>query len=214
MSLIDLRRDYALARFDEADAHESPFVQFDRWFAEARAALQDSAAWEPNAMTLATVDSRGRPAARIVLLKGMDDSSFTFFTNYESRKGCELAGQPFAALVFYWNVLERQVRIEGRVEPIPAIESDAYFQTRPLGSRLGAIASPQSRVIASREVLEASMAAATAAAGAAPDRPAHWGGYRVTPDYFEFWQGRQSRLHDRIIYRPRGNAWDKARLAP
>lgn len=215
MSLLEMRRDYARARFDEADAHASPFVQFDRWFQDARSALQDSAAWEPNAMTLATTDSRGRPSARIVLLKAMDDRGFTFFTNYQSRKGTELAGHAFAALVFYWNVLERQVRIEGRVEQITGAESDAYFHTRPIGSRLGAIASPQSRVIESRAALETLLAEATAREGESPQRPTHWGGYRLLPDYFEFWQGRQSRLHDRITYRPTNTLeWQKQRLAP
>jgi pyridoxamine 5'-phosphate oxidase len=215
MSLADLRRDYALARFDENDAHANPFEQFRDWFETARTALQDSASWEPNAMTLATVDADGRPSARIVLLKGVDDGAFVFYTNYLSRKGVALAHNPYAALVFYWNVLERQVRVEGRVEVGSAEENDRYFASRPLASRLGAIASPQSEVIASRAELETRMTEVQAVAGDDPPRPDHWGGYRLRPDRLEFWQGRQSRLHDRILYQRDGNGgWEKMRLAP
>jgi pyridoxamine 5'-phosphate oxidase len=214
MSLMDMRQDYTRARFDEADAADDPFAQFDKWFTEARTALADSAAWEPNAMTLATVDARGRPTARVVLLKGVDARGFTFFTNYDSDKGQALAAHPFAALVFYWNALERQVRIEGSVEKLSDVDSDAYFRTRPMSSRHSAIASPQSRRVESRAALEEAMQRATVTAGDDPARPAHWGGYRVLPERFEFWQGRASRLHDRLVYLPALPGWTKQRLAP
>jgi pyridoxamine 5'-phosphate oxidase len=165
-------------------------------------------------MSLATVDARGRPAGRIVLLKGVDPRGFVFYTNYESRKGRDLAAHPVAALTFLWKELERQVRIEGRVEKVSAEESDAYYATRPLGSRVGAWASPQSETIENRRWLEERWAALAREHGEAPPRPPHWGGYRVIPDYLEFWQGRLSRMHDRIAYSRAEPGWKIARLAP
>jgi len=169
---------------------------------------------EPTAMNLATVDARGRPAGRVVLLKGVDKRGFVFYTNYESRKGRELAANPFAALTFLWKELERQVRVEGSVEKVTADESRAYFSTRPLGSRIGAWASPQSSVIENRAWLEKRWEEFTAQYGEEPPLPPHWGGYRVVPEYLEFWQGRRSRLHDRITYTRQGEQWKVARLAP
>jgi pyridoxamine 5'-phosphate oxidase len=169
---------------------------------------------EPTAMTLATVGEGERPSARIVLLKGVDPKGFVFYTNYESRKGRELAARPVAALTFLWKELERQVRIEGRVEKVSAEESDAYYGTRPLGSRIGAWASPQSEVLESRAWLEARWTDLASRHGDDPPRPPHWGGYRVMPDLVEFWQGRLSRLHDRIVYRRDAGSWKVSRLAP
>jgi pyridoxamine 5'-phosphate oxidase len=213
-TVADMRQDYQKGELLEATANASPFLQFGLWFNEATTAMADSAAWEPNAMTLATVDTTGSPSARIVLLKAFDERGFVFFTNYESRKGQELAAQSKCALLFYWNTLERQVRIEGLVEKVSTQESDEYFQTRPLGSRIGAWASPQSKVIAGRDELEQSQADFEAKFGESPVRPAHWGGYRVVPNYFEFWQGRRSRLHDRLTYVPNNPGWRLQRLAP
>jgi pyridoxamine 5'-phosphate oxidase len=209
-NIADLRKDYALASLSRADVDASPFAQFDKWLNEAIA----GAIPEPTAMSLATVGASGRPSSRIVLLKGADATGFKFYTNYASRKGEELAVNPHAALLFHWVELEREVRIEGRVEKTDAADSDGYFQTRPIKSRIGALASPQSQTIESRQWLEAQFAAAQAVHGDTPPRPEHWGGYRLVPDYFEFWQGRRSRLHDRITYRFVGDTWARERLAP
>ena len=210
-SIADLRQNYTLQALNEADVDPDPIRQFQRWLDQAIAAELP----EPNAMTLATATRDGIPSARIVLLKGLDARGFAFYTNYESRKGQELADNPQAALVFLWTVLERQVRIEGQVEKVAAAETDAYFQSRPLASRLGAWASEQSRVIRDREVLEQRFAElkATYADETVP-RPPHWGGYRVIPHQIEFWQGRTSRLHDRLRYRLEQGNWLLERLAP
>ncbi|WP_104011936.1 pyridoxamine 5'-phosphate oxidase [Burkholderia anthinoferrum] len=212
-TLADLRINYSRASLDEADAAPDPFAQFDRWFKEALAAKLP----EPNTMTLATVGADGRPSARIVLIKGVDERGFVFFTNYESRKGHDLAVHPHAALLFYWIELERQVRIEGRIEKTSAEESDRYFASRPLGSRIGAWASDQSTVIDSRATLEAREKAVGERYGDNPPRPPHWGGYRLVPDAIEFWQGRPSRLHDRLLYTRDAAAapgWTISRLSP
>lgn len=209
--LAELRRTYVLGSLSESDVAPDPISQFQRWFDEAIHAKLP----EPNAMTLATVDADGQPSARIVLLKGMDATGFTFFTNYESRKGLDLAANPRAALLFHWVQLERQVRVEGRVEKVTDAESDDYYASRPLGSRLGAWASEQSREVADRTVLEQREADFRAKFGDNPPRPAHWGGYRVVPTRIEFWQGRPSRLHDRIAYRLQADgAWQIVRLSP
>ena len=209
-SLAELRSEYAKETLEEKDVDRDPMRQFRAWMDEAIAAKLP----EPTAMTLATVSERGRPSGRIVLLKGADEGGFVFFTNYNSRKGRELAANPVAALTFLWKELERQVRIEGTVEKVSPAESSAYYDTRPLGSRIGAWASPQSDAIASRAWLEERWNELAQRYGESPERPPHWGGYRVIPDYLEFWQGRASRLHDRIAYTRAGNAWKIARLAP
>ncbi len=203
-----MRQNYDAGVLDEADA--DPFRQFAEWFEAALAADL----MEPNAMTLSTVDAAGRPASRMVLLKGVDERGFVFFTNYDSRKGLDLAANPMAALLFWWDRLHRQVRIEGRAERIAEAESDNYFNSRPYGSRIGAAASPQSRVIGSRAELEARFKALEAAHPENLPRPSHWGGFRIVPDHFEFWQGRESRLHDRLVYRPVAGGWRIERLAP
>lgn len=210
MSIASLRKEYMLASLNEADTATDPITQFGKWFREAI----DAKLPEPNAMSVATVNANGRPSSRILLIKEVSPQGFTWFTNYASRKGRELHDNPYAALLFHWIELERQVRIEGRVEPVSAAESDAYFHSRPLGSRIGAHASAQSRSIASREQLEQQFLQAQQAYGDHPPRPAHWGGYRLTPDYVEFWQGRSSRLHDRIAYRLQDSTWRKERLQP
>jgi pyridoxamine 5'-phosphate oxidase len=208
--LAQLRRDYELKTLDEAHVDRDPMKQFGVWMVEAIHAQVP----EPTAMTLATADSSAKPSARIVLLKGVDARGFVFFTNYESRKGRELAQNPQAALTFMWKELERQVRIEGRVEKVSAGESNAYYATRPLGARIGAWASPQSQVIENRAWLEGRWEALSKEHGESPPLPPHWGGYRVIADYLEFWQGRRSRLHDRITYSRSPGAWTLARLAP
>lgn len=211
MSISDIRRDYARARLDEADVSHDPIVEFARWFAEA----QEAQLHEPNAMTLATATADGAPSARIVLLKAFDQRGFVFFTDYRSRKGGELEANPRAALVFYWGELERQVRITGTVITTSKEESERYFRSRPLGSRLGAWASHQSRVIPGRAVLESDLKEVVQrfAEGDVP-LPPHWGGFRVAPETIEFWQGRDSRLHDRIRYIREGGAWRVERLSP
>jgi len=213
MSTADIRREYAHARLDEADVSHDPIVEFARWFAEA----QDAKVPDPNAMTLATATTDGTPSARVVLLKAFDERGFVFFTDYRSRKGAELEANPRAAMVFYWSELDRQVRITGDVAPTSREESETYFRTRPLGSRLGAWTSHQSRVIPGRAALEADLRKVQARF---PDGdvplPPYWGGYRIVPDEIEFWQGRESRLHDRIRYvrEGGGKGWRVERLSP
>lgn len=210
-SIAALRKNYERAELLESTASTDPYQQFDTWLQEAL----EAGIPEPNAMTLATVGSNLRPSNRIVLIKGCDARGIVWFTNYQSRKGRELAGNPFASLQFHWVEMERTVRIEGRVEKTSADESDAYFHSRPLGSRLGAVASPQSEVVANREALEREMQRVEALYGDKPVRPAHWGGYRLVPDEWQFWQGRRSRLHDRLRYQLDAQGhWVRERLAP
>lgn len=211
MSIADIRTDYTQASLSETDTDADPIVQFGRWFEQALTAQIR----EPNAMGVSTVSADARPSSRILLVKDFDHRGFTWFTNYQSRKGEELAVHPHASLLFHWLELERQVRIEGRVEKVSAAESDAYFQSRPLKSRLSAIASSQSSAVDDRAALEARYAKAEAQYGDHPPRPEHWGGYRLQPDYVEFWQGRASRLHDRIAYtRMKDGNWTRERLQP
>jgi pyridoxamine 5'-phosphate oxidase len=210
MNIADLRKSYEKAELSEDASHADPMRQFDQWFNEAL----KSELPEPNAMTVATVGSDLRPSTRVVLIKGYDERGIVWYTNYDSRKGQELAGNPWAALQFHWVELERVVRIEGLMEKVSAEESDAYFKSRPLDSRIGAWASPQSQVIAGRGVLVANAAKYGAQFMLNPPRPPHWGGFRLVPDRWEFWQGRKSRLHDRLRYRLEGNEWLRERLAP
>jgi pyridoxamine 5'-phosphate oxidase len=211
MSIADLRKDYSRASLTEADVDPDPVRQFLKWFNEALAAEVP----EANAMSLSTVGGDGRPSSRIVLIKDIDERGIGWYTNYDSRKGCELKQNPYAAALFYWIELERQVRIEGRVERLSDAENDRYFHSRPLQSRLGAIASAQSQPIENRAALDARLAEVVARYGDHPPRPAHWGGYRLVPDRVEFWQGRPSRIHDRILYllQPDGG-WMRQRLQP
>jgi pyridoxamine 5'-phosphate oxidase len=209
-SIADLRKSYERAELDESASLDDPLAQFELWLQQAISGELP----EPNAMTVATVGADGRPSTRVVLIKGCDARGIVWFTNYQSRKGRELAVHPFAALQFHWVELERVVRIEGRVEQVDAAESDAYFKSRPLDSRIGAWASPQSEVISSRGVLVANAARYGAQFLLNPPRPPHWGGYRLVPDRWEFWQGRKSRLHDRLQYRSQDGVWIRERLAP
>jgi pyridoxamine 5'-phosphate oxidase len=210
-AVAGLRKDYGQASLDEGDVLEDPMLQFTRWFEQALKAEVN----EPNAMNVATVGPDGRPSSRIVLVKQFDERGFTWYTNYDSRKGEELRANPYAALLFFWSELERQVRIEGRVELTSAEESDKYFHSRPLKSRLSAIASRQSAPIADRAALEHNYEAVAAEAGEAPPRPANWGGFRLVPERIEFWQGRRSRFHDRIVYtRQEDGSWSRQRLQP
>ena len=209
-SIADLRKSYEKAELNEEASQADPLKQFEQWLQQALAAQLP----EPNAMTLATVGSDLRPSTRVVLIKGLDERGIVWYTNYHSRKGQALAGNPFAALQFHWVELERVVRIEGRVEKVSAEQSDAYFHSRPLDSRIGAWASPQSEVISGRSVLVANAAKYGAQFLLQPPRPPHWGGYRLVPDRWEFWQGRKSRLHDRLRYRQDSGVWVRERLAP
>jgi len=210
MSVADIRQKYEKFELVESSLASTPLEQFTRWLDEALKAGIN----EPTAMTLATATAEGRPSARIVLLKGFDEQGFVFYTNYQSRKGHELEDNPRASLLFFWPELERQVRIEGSVGKVSPDESDAYYRSRPLGSRIGAWVSPQSQPI-TREELESLNLAFTASLGEDPERPDHWGGYRVKPDLIEFWQGRPSRLHDRITFRcGEDGAWTMQRIAP
>jgi len=210
MNIADLRKSYEKAELSEQASHADPLQQFSQWFDEA---LQSEVP-EPNAMTVATVGSDLRPSTRVVLIKDFDARGIVWYTNYHSRKGQELSGNPFAALQFHWVELERVVRIEGRVEKVSDDESDTYFRSRPLDSRIGAWASPQSQVIANRTVLVTNAAKFGAQFLLQPPRPPHWGGYRLVPDQWEFWQGRKSRLHDRLRYRQEDGRWLRERLAP
>ncbi|MFO7997488.1 MAG: pyridoxamine 5'-phosphate oxidase [Bacteroidales bacterium] len=209
--LTSLRQEYAAERLEESQAAKDPFLQFATWFDQAMATGQK----EPNAMTLATSSGDGKPSARVVLLKEVDERGFVFFTNYQSQKGRELAENPYAALVFLWLDLHRQVRIQGRVEKISQAESDAYFASRPRESQLGALASPQSMTIKGRELLEKRFEELREIhQGKTLPRPGHWGGYRLIPTSLEFWQGRESRLHDRLLYTREEAGWKMDRLAP
>jgi len=211
MSISSIRKDYQLQSLSESDVKQNPIEQFGKWWDEAVASEID----EVNAMTLATVNAEGRPSARIVLLKGFDEKGFVFYTNYESNKGEQLSVNPYASLVFFWKELERQVRIEGTCEKVSEQESDDYFHSRPIGSQLGACASPQSSIIESRSVIENNLEKLQDQyKDIEIPRPAHWGGFRVVPHAIEFWQGRSSRLHDRIKFLKENQSWKIVRLAP
>ncbi|GAB3326029.1 pyridoxamine 5'-phosphate oxidase [Larkinella ripae] len=210
-SLAELRKEYTLNGLDPSDVSVNPFAQFQRWFSEALSAGVP----EPNAMHLATVGADGRPSGRIVLLKGFDETGFSFFTNYQSRKGTELAAHPLAALTFFYPELERQIRLEGTIQKLSAEESDRYFQSRPRGSQIGAWVSHQSEVVENRAVLENRQRQLEQQfENQAVPRPPHWGGFLLLPDRIEFWQGRPSRLHDRVLYRKENDAWVIDRLSP
>lgn len=210
--IANLRQDYTMAVLDEGTVGKDPLEFFMKWFDEAHRAQ----IYDVNAMTLSTVDEAGKPHGRIVLLKGLENNSFTFYTNYNSAKGQEMATNAHVSLLFFWKELERQVRIEGIVSKLSGKESDKYFHSRPHGSRLGAWASPQSQIIANREVIEQNLAEVQQKfAGIEPPRPPHWGGYAVKPSSIEFWQGRSSRLHDRLLFtKNKAGRWSKCRLAP
>lgn len=210
LNVADIRQEYMRAGLDESHVLPDPLAQFEAWFADAVKAQLPM----PNAMSLATTSADGRPASRIVLLKGVDHGGFVFYTNYNSRKGREIGANAHAALLFAWLALERQVRIEGTLTRVSARESDDYFASRPLGSRHAAIASPQSKTIASRAALAARYKKAVSATGDTPQRPAYWGGYRLLPVEIEFWQGRANRLHDRLLFTKTAQDWRFTRLAP
>lgn len=212
MDIAGIRKEYRLQQLKESDIQQDPFLQFQNWF---KAAL-DAQVNEPNAMNLSTVKASGRPSSRIVLLKDVEDNGFVFYTNYQSDKGRQLEHHPYAALCFFWPELERQVRVEGKIVKVSPAISDAYFKSRPLASRLGAWASPQSQIISGREVLEQNLEDTKKKFTLDVPRPANWGGYKLIPDYIEFWQGRESRLHDRITYCLEGDftKWSINRLAP
>lgn len=211
LNIADIRKEYMLESLDEETAGHDPVAFFKKWFSEAEAAEIT----EINAMTLATADAGGAPHARIVLLKGLDETGFVFFTNYDSAKGVQISANPKVALLFFWKELERQVRIEGIIEKVDPAESDAYFHSRPAGSRIGAWASPQSRRIDHRNILDTNYSRYEAEfSNIEIPRPEHWGGYRVIPTAIEFWQGRASRMHDRIVFTHTGTGWQRHRLAP
>lgn len=211
IDIASIRKEYTLNKLDESDVNENPFVQFGLWFNEA----QNAEVIEPNAMVLATATTDGRPSARVVLLKEFNEFGFSFFTNYQSRKAEQLDKNSFAALVFFWPELERQIRIEGKISRISEQENDEYFNTRPEGSKIGAWVSPQSRVVMGRNFLESIKVIIESQFSGKPiSRPANWGGYRLTPHLFEFWQGRPNRLHDRIQYTLEKDKWVIERLAP
>ncbi|TAE03772.1 MAG: pyridoxamine 5'-phosphate oxidase [Bacteroidetes bacterium] len=208
MNFADIRKEYTLQAFDVAQANPDALLQFQKWYAEAEQTL------EATAMHLATVSPEGKPSARIVLLKGLD-TGFVFFTNYQSRKGQNLLANPYACLTFFWAELERQIRIEGKIEKIDSAISDEYFYSRPLASQIGALVSPQSKVVENREFLEKRFAELSKEyENKAVQRPENWGGYRLIPEQIEFWQGRESRLHDRLLYTKAENSWKIERLAP
>jgi len=210
MNISGIRKDYKLKQLDTTDVNVDPFLQFKTWFGEALQAKVN----EPNAMNLSTIKESGRPSSRIVLLKGIEEDGFVFYTNYESHKGSELQAKPFGALCFFWPELERQVRVEGEILKVAAATSDEYFQSRPYESRLGAWVSPQSKIIENRSILEKTFELVKEKYPVDVPRPAHWGGYVLIPDYIEFWQGRESRLHDRVVYTFTNNVWKINRLAP
>jgi pyridoxamine 5'-phosphate oxidase len=207
--LQKIRKEYLKSVLDENFVHPDPFIQFEVWFDEAIRVVREDA----NAMALASVNDHGEPSARMVLLKSFDERGFVFFTNYDSRKGSDLSGNPRAALLFYWKEMERQVRICGRVKKTSRLESDDYFRSRPMESRISAFISPQSKIIPDRDFLE-TKSNDLRKSGKAIKRPVHWGGYRLVPDVFEFWQGRENRLHDRIAYSKKRSGWELSRLAP